>query len=94
MSGDPTELTESQAQIAAESEAEERAAALYRERLARLCTCPPNVTMVAECAVHGTGHSWRPVTEWDGPEMPPCTHDPDAPGTEEFFPDPDAEPPF
>jgi len=38
--------------------------------------------------------SWRPVTEWDSPEMPPCTADPDEPGSEEFFPDPDAEPPF
>lgn len=37
---------------------------------------------------------WRPVTEWDSPENPPCLSDPDEPGTEEFFPDPDAEPPF
>lgn len=41
-----------------------------------------------------TRQSWRPVTEWDGPDMPACTHDPDEPGAEEFFPDPDAEPPF
>lgn len=93
MSGDPLDVSESVAQILAESQAEEREAAIERDRR-RLCTCPPKVTVVAECAVHGTGHSWRPVTEWDGPEMPACTADPDEPRTEEFFPDPDAEPPF
>jgi hypothetical protein len=74
VSGDPLDVSESVAQILAESQAEERENAVERGEI------PAN--------------SWRPVTEWDSPEMPACTHDPDTPGAEEFFPEPDAEPPF
>lgn len=82
------DLSESEAQVRAESEAEERANAIERERLAKL-----RAQVVGKPA-EVTRRSWRPTTEWDSPESPPCEHDPDEPGTEDFFPDPDAEPPF
>jgi hypothetical protein len=38
--------------------------------------------------------TWLPDTEWHQPVDPPCNADDDAEGVEEFFPEPDAEPPF
>jgi hypothetical protein len=37
--------------------------------------------------------TWLPDTEWHQPVDPPCNGDAEADG-EEFFPEPDAEPPF
>lgn len=84
------DLTESEAQIRAESYAEERANAIERETYTGLVHLRDlDRPHRAKC---GAGYDWpSTIALRDDPEQVTCSS---CKRVEEFFPEPDAEPPF